>query len=280
VRLRPLTLADAAEAELVASEALRPGGPDDPARAARGQKRITHLVELDGPGAWCAEDADGRIVGLALALVREGLWGLSLLAVAAEHQAQGIGRALLDASLTYAEGTRGQIILSSTDPRAMRRYARAGFALRPAVAAAGIVDRSALPPAHPGITEGTGDDLERTEAVSRAVRGATHAPDIPNAIARGDRLHLLGDRGFVLHREGEVRLLAATDDEAAAALLWAALAAAPPGATAGVDFMTEGQDWAVRVCLDAGLALTPDGPVFVRGDVGPLRPYIPSGAYL
>jgi hypothetical protein len=29
-----------------------------------------------------------------------------------------------------------------------------------------------------------------------------------------------------------------------------------------------------------GLALTPDGPIFTRGDVGPLAPYLPSGAYL
>ena len=26
--------------------------------------------------------------------------------------------------------------------------------------------------------------------------------------------------------------------------------------------------------------LVNDGPVFVRGDVGPFRPYLPSGAYL
>jgi hypothetical protein len=32
--------------------------------------------------------------------------------------------------------------------------------------------------------------------------------------------------------------------------------------------------------LDAGLSLTNDGAVFVRGDVGPFRPYLPSGAYL
>jgi hypothetical protein len=36
----------------------------------------------------------------------------------------------------------------------------------------------------------------------------------------------------------------------------------------------------VRTCLDAGLALSPDGPIFTGGRLGPLRPYIPSGAYL
>ncbi len=32
--------------------------------------------------------------------------------------------------------------------------------------------------------------------------------------------------------------------------------------------------------LDAGLVLKPGGAVFVRGDVGPFTPYLPSGAYL
>jgi hypothetical protein len=36
----------------------------------------------------------------------------------------------------------------------------------------------------------------------------------------------------------------------------------------------------VAIALEAGLALSPDGPLFVAGDVGPLRPYIPSGPYL
>jgi hypothetical protein len=91
---------------------------------------------------------------------------------------------------------------------------------------------------------------------------------------------VLGYRGFVVHRDGSPRLLAARDEEAAAALLWGALAEAPRGATVQVDFISAGQDWAIAVILEAGLALSPDGPLFVRGDVGPLRPYLPSGAYL
>jgi hypothetical protein len=34
------------------------------------------------------------------------------------------------------------------------------------------------------------------------------------------------------------------------------------------------------VCLDARLSLSPDGPMFAGGALGPLAPYIPSGAYL
>jgi GNAT superfamily N-acetyltransferase len=274
---------DVPAADLVAFEALwgmvpRPGETLE-ARARRGQSRIAHLLATDPGGAWVAE-ADGRVVGAALALVREALWGLSLFVVEPSHQGAGVGRALLDAALGYADGARGALILSSTDPKAMRRYARAGFALRPAVAAAGIVDRSALPARHPGVRAATGDDLELTEEISRAVRGATHAPDIPNALAHGHELLVLGDRGFVVHRDGTPGLLAARDDEAAQALLWAALGASPPGASVQVDFISAGQDWAVAVALEAGLALSPDGPIFVRGDVGPLRPYLPSGAFL
>jgi hypothetical protein len=77
-----------------------------------------------------------------------------------------------------------------------------------------------------------------------------------------------------------VRLVAARDDAAAQDLLWSALAAADPGTTVSVDFLSAGQDWAIDVCLRAGLALSPDGPIFTAGDVGPLRPYVPSGPWL
>jgi len=276
--------ADVAAADLVAYDALQGAvpqlGESSDHRARRGQSRVAHLLETDPEGAWVAQNADGRVVGVALALLREGLWGLSLFAVEPALQGNGIGRRLLDSALGYADGARGAIILSSTDPKAMRRYARAGFALRPAVAAAGIVDRAALPPRHPGIRAATGDDLDLTEPVSRAVRGATHATDIPASLSDGAELLVLGDRGFVVHRDGTPRLLAARDDEAAQALLRAALVASSPGATVQVDFISAGQDWAVAVALEARLALSPDGPIFVRGDVGPLRPYLPSGAYL
>jgi hypothetical protein len=60
----------------------------------------------------------------------------------------------------------------------------------------------------------------------------------------------------------------------------AAFARAPRGATVQADLITAGNDWAIRTCLHAGLALTPGGGVFTRGDVGPMRPYLPTGAWL
>jgi len=115
----------------------------------------------------------------------------------------------------------------------------------------------------------------------RAVRGAPYAGrDLEFLTARGMRLFVLGDAGFAVHREGSCVLLAAPDASTAADLLWTCLAAAPPGGTCTLEFLTAGQDWAVAVALEAGLALSPDAPVFTRGDVGPLRPWLPSGVFL
>lgn len=283
-RVRPLRPDDVPAADLVAYETL-PGampviGESSERRELRGRSRIAHLLETDPAGAWAAEDGDGRVAGVALGLLRDGVWGLSLLAVRPDLQSRGVGRELLDAALGYARGARGGLILSSTDPRAMRRYALAGFALRPQVAAAGIVDRDALPVDTGAVREGGEDDLALVERVSRKVRGATHALDVPQLLATGSRLLAVDGRGFAVHTGGNVRLLAALDEDAARALLWAALAASAPGTTVQVDFIAAGHDWAIEVALDARLALSPDGPLFVRGELGPLRPYLPSGAYL
>ena len=75
-------------------------------------------------------------------------------------------------------------------------------------------------------------------------------------------------------------MLGARDEPAAQHMLWAVFVGAGPGATVNVDFLTAGQDWALPVCLDARLSLSPDGPMFAGGTLGPLAPYIPSGAYL
>ncbi len=61
----------------------------------RARLRVGHLHDQDPEGAWVAE-LDGEIVGVALALVREGIWGLSLFGVKPGLQGQGIGGRLLE----------------------------------------------------------------------------------------------------------------------------------------------------------------------------------------
>jgi GNAT superfamily N-acetyltransferase len=257
-----------------------PSTPAERARLVRRQQaRVAHLLASDPAGSWLAE-VDGEIAGVALGLVRDGIWGLSLFGIRPGLQGQGIGRRLLAAALGYSEGCRGAIVLSSSDPRAMRSYARAGFAVKPALSAAGAINRSRLPA---GLRSRPGDldaDRELLDAVSRHVRTAAHGRDLGALLAAGDRLLVLDGRGFAMSRDGSPVLLAALDEEAAADLLWSCFADGPRGGAVHVDYITEGNDWAVAVALDAGLSLSPDGPVFVRGETGPFTPYLPSGAYL
>jgi GNAT superfamily N-acetyltransferase len=246
----------------------------------RSETRVAHLLRTDPRGAWVSETAEGEVVGIALALVREGVWGLSLFGVKPGLQGQGIGGPLLRGALDYAEGTRAAIILSSTDARAMRRYFRAGFAIRPCLAAAGAINRSRLPSGLRAREADLERDAELIAAASRRVRGAEHGVDVAALVAGGCRLHVVDGGGWAASRDGSPAIVAALDDDAARDLLWSCLAAGEPGAAVHVDFIAAGNDWAVEVALDMGLALTPEGPIFTRGDLGPLAPYLPSGAYL
>ncbi len=239
-------------------------------------------MRTDPGGSVVAEGPDG-LVGVSMALVRERVWGLSLFAVDEALRGRGVGRRLLDASLAYgtARGARGWIVLSSEHPAAMRLYATSGFALLPAVAAIGVPDLRRAPDAAARAENAGADGVELADAIGREVRGAGHAPDLEHALAAGGcRLLVVEDRAFALAREGNVILAAGRDDEAAELALWGALLSAPPGSTANVDFMTAAQQWAIRAVLDAKLPLSPDGPVMTSGRLGPLTPFLPSGAFL
>jgi GNAT superfamily N-acetyltransferase len=271
---------DVVAANAVARDALAAGRPPETgAMRRRAERRVAHVRSTDPGGAWVAEDRGGALVGMALALVREGIWGLSLFAVAEQYRGRGIGRELLEACFGHGADARAHLILSTESPAAMRRYARLGLELHPCVAAAGILDRTRLDAN--GVVDAGRDGIPVADAIGRAVRGAGHGIDLEVALEDGaSRLLLAEDRAFAWVRDERIMLVAGLDEPAATRALNAALAATPPGASVSVDFLTSGQDWAVRACLDAGLALSPDGPFFTGGDLGPLRPYIPSGAYL
>lgn len=273
-------VAGAALATAIPAEFLPSTPEEERVHMTRRVARVAHLLETDPDGAWVAEGVDGAIVGVALSIVREGVWGLSLLGVDPDRQSQGVGRGLLKGSLRTLEGCRGGIILATTDPRAMRSYFRAGFRLVPCVAAAGQVNRSRIPAGlrtRPGTLE---DDRAVIDAASRFARGASHAPDVETLRAAGCELLVHDDGGWAMARDGSPVVLAARSDDVARDLLWSCLASGPAGGTVHVDFIAHDNDWAIEVALDMGLSLTPEGPVFVRGETGTLAPYLPSGAYL
>lgn len=242
-----------------------------------GLRRLGHLITTDPEGAWVHTGADGTVDGVALAILREGIWGLSLLIVHPDHQSGGIGSELMAAATAYGADARGGIILASSDARALRAYWRAGFKLLPAFDVRGAVRTPPAPSA--SVREGRWPaDRELTDAVGRAVRGAAHGTDLEPYLASGLRLRVHDDGGFAVHGpEGRIRLVAATAEPVARALLETVLHDLP---TAEIAFLDARQDWAIDVALQAGLRLIPEGAVCVRGDLGPMHPYLPSGAYL
>jgi GNAT superfamily N-acetyltransferase len=251
-----------------------PGPRPDPAAA---YVRLRRILATDPDGCWVAEDGDGAPAGVALAMLREDLWGLSLLVVRPDSQSTGVGSALLTRALEYGASARGGIIPASSDGRALRAYARAGFDLHPALRATGVpyaaIGCADVRPFEPA-------DHELAAAVDRAVRGAPHGGDLDALAESGCELLTLPGRGYAVHRDGAVKTIAAFDDEAAAALLRTALARMPRGGRAEVEWLTSAQQWAIGVAVAARLELEPSGAICVRGDVGSLRPYLPGGAYL
>lgn len=287
VRVRPMRPGDVPATHAVAHEALdeagrRYGWPThdlDEDRRAAGRRRHAHLLRTDPDGAWVAEAA-GEVVGVALALVRGPLWFLSLLTVAPGLQARGTGARLLEAALCTSEGVPGGLIMSSSDPKALRRYGRAGFALLPGYDTVGPVDR-ALVPAVAGVRDGDWvADVERVHDLGVRLRGAPYGPDLDHLREEGARL-LVADDGFAVLRPGRLDLLGAATPATAQALLWTALAEAPRDGEGEVDLppRTAGQQWAVEVALAARLTLTPGTSLCTRGRLGPLRPYLPSGTF-
>ncbi|MFD7122374.1 GNAT family N-acetyltransferase [Streptomyces sp. NPDC059922] len=140
--------------------------------------RTRFSLSVDPGGCWVAVEegtgADG-VVGFAMSQNRGGLWYLATYGVLPGHQAQGIGKRLMDAVLAHADGRPG-IFSSSVHAGAPRRYRLAGFSLHPQMRMAGTVDRSTLP-AVDGLREGRAGDFEWMDRLDRQLRVAGHGPD-------------------------------------------------------------------------------------------------------
>jgi GNAT superfamily N-acetyltransferase len=270
---------DAANAEADRRAGRTPQMPGDTQREFF-RKGMRRFVERDPDGAWVAVDGDDghRVVGVAEAIRRDSFWGLSMLFVDPHRQSQGVGRRLLDAAQTNATRARVRMVLTSSDPRALRRYSLAGLDIHPAVEAEGKVDRAAIPADLPG-RAGDVTDLDLVEHVDSGLRGS-RAEDVQFMLGLGARISVVdgaGGRGFVVHRRNRLAMLGATDAATAASLLWRFLADTDD--VAQVWGLTAAQDWAVRVALAARLTVTGAGPLFVDGLDRPPGPWLPSGWY-
>jgi GNAT superfamily N-acetyltransferase len=280
--LRPMREDDIAAVESITDTAFAPlgqGFPRSPVRAERFRQRARHQLATDPGGCWIVE-AGGEVVGEAIALRRERLWILSSYAVLPAMQNRGIGKALLERTLSYAEGCLRGMILASPDARAARRYRLAGFTLHPLMHVRGTVDRSALPFVE-HVRPGTLADLTLLESVDRQVRGASHGRD-HQLLAREHALLVcdtfLGS-GYAYVLDGSPMLLAATSRRVAHKLLWEILARSAAGQEIDVRNITVENEWALDIGLAAGLAVETFGYLCLRG-MRPPAPYVPSGVYL
>ncbi|WP_377271986.1 GNAT family N-acetyltransferase [Peterkaempfera sp. SMS 1(5)a] len=253
-----------------------------PQRRAAAEARSRHLARHDPEGCWFAEE-DGEAVGVALSARREDTWILAAFAVRPRAQGRGVGLLLLEQTLRYGRGCLRGMLCSSPDPRAARRYRRAGFTLHPAMELHGPVDRSGLRdpgeiPVHPGGPA----QRHLLESVDRLARGASHGVDHDFLALHTDEVLVadtLTGSGYVYRLGGRVVLLAATSRRLAVRLLREALARVPDGQEAAVTNLTAEQEWALDVGLEAGLTLSTRGYVALRG-MRPPSPYIPHGSLL
>ncbi len=285
IDIRPMTFGDGVGVATVveaAVEQLERGQGREPRSRSDEQREyllsgLRRFVELDPDGAWVAVDGDG-IIGMANAIRRESFWGLSMLFVDPGRQGQGVGGRLLGAGLEYAAGAEVRMILSSPDPRALRRYSLAGLDIHPTVEARGPIDPGAIPDDLDGRLGDIGD-LDLAASVDAGLRGS-RASDIEYLMGVGARMQIIdrrSARGYVVHRQSRLLMLGATDDATAAALMWRFLAEA--GGETEIWGLTAGQNWAVQVALAARLKVAAAGALFMVGREHPPGPWLPSGWY-
>ena len=117
------------------------------------------------------------------------------------------------------------MLSSSSDPKAVRRYRMAGFALHPQMFLTGTVDRSAIPVVEK-VRDGSAGDIDLMDSVDRRTRGAAHGSD--HEVMLGLWRLIVSDTstgsGYAYLDGTGVALLAATNRRTAARLLWTALA--------------------------------------------------------
>ena len=254
-----------------------PAEPLDPAEITRTAQRYRHLITTDPGGSFVAVE-DGSIVGLAASLVRGDTFVLSNLAVRPDHQSGGIGRQLLELALAAGATAPTGVIFSSSDPRAVHRYIRAGFAVHPAMGATGRPDGRAVESPLRAATASLADRAE-IDRVDLAVHGRTRRVDLEFLLGTGSECYLDGEGAYAVVSSGRLTWLAATDERLGRRALAALLSGSVTGAPLSAMWMTAEMQWAFLAATDAGAELGSRGSVMVRGRPNHRGAYVPNGVF-
>lgn len=266
-------------------------GPVDHERLAL---RYRYLMTTGPEGCLVAED-EGRLVGLAVSLLRGEHFLLANLGVRPEAQGTGTGRRLLELSCRYGAGAPGGFIASSPDPRALSLYVKAGFDLWPAMKAEGRQPPGAhVPPGNPGnpgnpggadgapgwlrLSEGAPRDFDLVDEVDISLKGAARRDDIRFMVSSGAQLWLDDAGGYAIVAERDLSVLGAVDDGVAARLLGALLGGSI-GRAVNAQWLTSHCPWAFLAAVAAGASLKAHGALMTRGTLRLASPYVPSGVF-
>ncbi|HEY5272388.1 MAG TPA: GNAT family N-acetyltransferase [Acidimicrobiales bacterium] len=285
VALRNMTENDFAVANQVWRDAFAtstefPSSPTPPTAAehAAAVARRAHLLRHDPGGSFVAV-ADGEVIGIAQAHLREGTFVLAMLAVAPDFQDLGIGQRLLSAALDYSSGATAAYIFSSSDPRAIHRYVRAGFTLRPAVEITGREPIAELDLGHIRVSDGTPEDLEYVESIDRALRGSARGVDIAFWLEGGATLLLHEEAGYAVLSANRLNALGAANESVAGNLLAAVLSGHPDGVLRSASWIAGEQQWAIEQAARQRAKIEVHGAVMTRGIEHLPNPYLPNGLF-
>lgn len=128
---------------------------------------------------WLAEGADGRPVGYARSIERDGTVELTEFFVSAQARGTGVGRGLLERAFAPGAG-RHRCIIATTEPAANALYLRFGVAHQTTgVDVAGTPHAAPLPAGY----EAAPATLDEVLAIEREVLGHGRPPDIAFMLA-------------------------------------------------------------------------------------------------
>lgn len=236
-----------------------------------------HLLQTGA--MFLAEDPEPA--AFSAAIVRDGVWFLSLLWVLPERHGAGIGSALLDETLAWGRDAKAFTVVASPYPVAQLVYLRASmYPLWLQVDMAGEVGSAREPQ---GLEPLTSPDQKWVDELDREVRGTARPEDhgFWRASARGVALHRDGAPvGYVyVWPDGKIGPGASWDPKDMALVLEAARHIA--GARERVTVAIPSSNWAaLRELVRLGLKPTGSNMFMSSRPLGDASRYISSGGAL
>ncbi|WP_106349424.1 GNAT family N-acetyltransferase [Antricoccus suffuscus] len=236
-----------------------------------------HILKTD-PETCLVLEESGSIKAAVMAMNREGMFVMSLTAVAPKAQGKGYAQSLMQPMHQMVDTFPRSLGVVRAD-ETIRFLFPWNYDVHPAMRAEGAIDRGRLPVIR-SVRDGDDSDRELCVTTDRRLRGASRGPD-HDLLAASSRL-FVAEQGTAYgyayaHPNGSPLTVAASSTALARELLVGCLASGESGSVALVRNITSEQRWAFDVVRRLGMSLHLAGPVVVRGMALP-APYLPHDA--